>query len=159
MRVSARVDYAVRAALELAAHGDTPMKADDLAEAQGIPVSFLENILTDLRRAGVITSQRGREGGHYLARPADQITVADVIRVEVGNLADIHGQRPETLVYQGAAQHLTDIWVAARSAYRQVLESVTLADLLVGEFAPHVTALIDEPDAWLSHWPVESPKR
>lgn len=153
MRLSARVDYAVRAALELAAHGPEPMKAEDLAKAQDIPVSFLENILGDLKRAGVVSSQRGRDGGHQLARPAKDITIADVIRVEVGNLADIHGQRPEDLVYSGAASHLTDVWVAARAAYRQVLESVTLADLLSGKFTPSVRALIKSPDAWNSHWP------
>jgi Rrf2 family protein len=152
VRVSARVDYAVCAALELAAHEGVLMKADELAAAQHIPVSFLENILVDLRRAGVITSQRGREGGHQLARPPDQISVADVIRVEVGNLADIHGLRPEQLTYQGASAHLTDVWVAARAAYRKVLESITLADLLVGDFPPQVQALLDEPDSWQS-WP------
>lgn len=153
MRVSARVDYAVRAALELAAHGNEPIKADVLAKAQDIPLSFLENILGDLRRAGIIVSQRGRDGGHHLVRPPSEVTIADVMRIEVGNLAEVHGERPEALVYQGAAENLTNVWVAARSAYREVLESITLADVLSGKFGRDIRKLLDEPDSWSSHWP------
>lgn len=150
MWLSARVDYAVRAVLEIAARDAEPIAAAELAQLQGISVSFLENILADLRRAGVVQSRRGRYGGQLLARPADQITVADVIRAETGYLADIHGQRPEDIEYAGAAEHLTDVWVAARAAYRQVLESVTIADVLAGEFPSHVQALLQLPEAWLS---------
>lgn len=153
MRVSARVDYAIRAALELAATSQQAVKAEDLAKAQGIPISFLENILGDLRRAGIIISQRGREGGHQLARPAAEITIADIMRIEVGNLAEVHGERPEDLHYEGAAEHLTEVWVAARAAYRKVLESVTLADVLNGKFGRDVKKLTSEPDSWSSHWP------
>lgn len=150
MWLSARVDYAVRAVLEIAARDAEPIAAAELAQLQGISVSFLENILADLRRAGVVQSRRGRYGGQLLARPADQITVADVIRAETGYLADIHGQRPEDIEYAGAAEHLTDVWVAARAAYRQVLESVTIADVLAGEFPSHVQQLLQLPEAWLS---------
>lgn len=150
MWLSARVDYAVRAVLEIAARGNEPIAAAELAELQGISVSFLENILADLRRAGVVKSRRGRMGGQLLARPAEMITVADVIRAETGYLADIHGQRPEDIEYAGAAAHLTDVWVAARAAYRQVLESVTIADVLTGDFPPHVQELLGLPEAWVS---------
>lgn len=153
MRISARVDYAVRAALELAAHGSEPMKAEPLANAQGIPISFLENILSDMRRAGIIISQRGRDGGHALARPANQITIADVMRVEVGNLAEVHGKRPEDIAYVGAAEHLTDVWVAARAAYRRVLEAVTLEDVLNDKYPREIRRLVSEADSWSSHWP------
>lgn len=150
MWLSARVDYAVRAVLEIAARDAEPIAAAELAQLQGISVSFLENILADLRRAGVVQSRRGRHGGQLLARPADQITVADVIRAETGYLADIHGQRPEDIEYAGAAEHLTDVWVAVRAAYRQVLESVTIADVLAGQFPSHVQQLLQMPEAWLS---------
>lgn len=148
--LTARVDYAVRAALEIAAGAGAPVKAEDLAQRQGISVSFLENIIGDLRRAGIVMSRRGRNGGHVLARPADTITVADVMRAETGNLADIHGQRPEDVQYSGAAEHLTDVWVSARAAYREVLESVTLADVISGEFGQPVRRLLDDPKSWRS---------
>lgn len=153
VRISARVDYAVRAALELAAQSPAPVKAEPLANSQGIPISFLENILSDMRRAGIVTSQRGRDGGHALARPADQITIADVMRVEIGNLAEVHGKRPEDIRYQGAAEHLTDVWVAARAAYRKVLESVTLADVLADKYPREIRNLVRTEDSWSSHWP------
>jgi Rrf2 family protein len=151
MRVSARVDYAVRAAAELAAAPGKAHKAEELATSQGISVSFLETILGDLRRAGLVLSQRGREGGHRLARDASQISVADVVRAESGNLFDIYGHRPEDMAYSGAATNLTDVWVAARSAYREVLESVTLADLVAGTFSVDVVELIERPESWHSH--------
>lgn len=150
MWLSARVDYAVRASLELAASYGRPVTSDALASRQGIPASFLENIIGDLRRAGVVLTRRGRGGGLILARPPEEITVADVIRAETGNLADIHGQRPEDAEYLGAAEHLTDVWVAARTAYRRVLEGVTLADVLKGNFGPEVVALLADPHAWES---------
>lgn len=153
MKLSARVDYAVRAALELAAHEGTPRKAEQIADAQHIPLSFLENILSDMRQSGLVTSHRGRDGGHMLSRPATEIAIADVIRVEIGNLADIHGERPENIHYDGVAVHLTDLWVAARAAYRGVLEVTTLADAVSGKYPKQVRTLIESPDSWKSHWP------
>lgn len=145
------MDYAVRAVLEIATAGDVPVKADELAQRQGISAGFLENILGDLRRAGIINSRRGRNGGHVLAAPADEITIADIIRAETGNLADVHGQRPEDLEYDGAATELTKVWVAARAAYREVLESVTVADVLAGSWSPRVTHLLNDPSSWISY--------
>ena len=150
MRLSARVDYCVRAALELAAAEPEPVKADRIASAQAIPPRFLANILADLVRAGVARSQRGAEGGYRLARPAKDISVADVIRVEQGFLADIHGERPEELHYAGTAEHLRDVWVAARAGYRAVLEQVSLAAVVEGALPPQVKALLERPDAWRS---------
>jgi Rrf2 family protein len=156
MRLSARMDYAVRAALELAANEGQPMKSDEIAAAQGIPHSFLENILADLRHAGLVSSQRGAEGGHWLTRPASEIAVADVLRVEGGNLADIHGTRPESVEYEGAATRLREVWVAARTAYRKVLESVTLAEIVSGELPDPISRMLSDPDSWVSHWPPSS---
>lgn len=151
MWLSARVDYAVRIALEIAAAGDGPVKAADLAARQQISESFTETILADLKRAGIVASRRGRGGGHVLARPADVITIADIMRVELGNLADVRGQRPEDAEYPSAAEHLTEVWVAARAAYREVLESVTLADVVAGRFPTEVTDHLDDPAAWRSY--------
>jgi Rrf2 family protein len=149
VRVSAKVDYAVRAAAELAAApGDAPVKAERIAEAQGIPRKFLENILQTLRQAGIVESRRGPEGGHLLARPADEITVADVIRAVDGPIVGIGGRPPETLTYEGPAASLREIWVAARASLRAVLERVTLADLAAGELPGDVTDLTRDPDAW-----------
>lgn len=153
MKLSAKVDYAVRAALELAAAGDHSLKGEQIASAQDIPPRFLENILGDLRQAGLVHSQRGTEGGYRLARPASEITVADVMRIEAGNLADIHGERPEEVRYQGAAERLRDVWVAARTSYRAMLEKVTLADIVSGDLPPEILAITSQPDAWRSHWP------
>lgn len=151
MWLSARVEYAVRAALEVAAASPQSVTAEELANRQGISRSFLENIIGDLRRAGIIVSRRGRNGGHVLGRPAHEITIAEVMRAELGNLADVHGQRPEDARYLGPAEHLTDVWVAARAAYRGVLESVTLADVMAGEFPEGVRALLDDPASWESY--------
>ena len=153
MKLSAKVDYAVRAALELAAAGDCALKGDQIARAQDIPPRFLENILGDLRQAGLVHSQRGSDGGYRLARPAHEITVADVMRIEAGNLADIHGERPEEVRYQGAAERLRDVWVAARTTYRALLEQVTLADVVSGELPAPVIEINSDPDSWRSHWP------
>ncbi|NQU36239.1 MAG: Rrf2 family transcriptional regulator [Actinobacteria bacterium] len=153
MRVSARVDYAIRAAAEMAAAPGQSLKAETLAKTQGISVSFLETILGDLRRAGLVTSQRGRDGGHQLALDPAEITVADVVRAETGNLFDIYGHRPEDMEYTGAATNLTEVWVAARSAYRKVMEDVTLADLVSGAFTSDVVDLIELPESWNSHGP------
>ncbi|HKY64846.1 MAG TPA: Rrf2 family transcriptional regulator, partial [Acidimicrobiales bacterium] len=133
MRITAKVDYAVRAMAELAAAPDGPVTADALAERQAIPPKFLENILADLRRGGLVRSQRGADGGYRLARPAGAVTVADVIRAVEGPLADVHGTPPEEMAYAGAAAHLRDVWIATRASLRGVLEQVTLADVAAGE--------------------------
>jgi Rrf2 family protein len=151
MRLSARADYALRAAAELAAAGDGPIKVDEIAEAQGIPPRFLENILVSLRRAGLARSRRGAEGGYWLARPAAEITLADVLRAVEGPLANIQGVRPEDIDPPGRAAALRDVWVAVRASLRRVLEAVTLADLASGQLPPAVRELIDDPEAWRGH--------
>ncbi len=133
MRVSAKADYAIRAAVELAAAGEGPTKGDRIAQAQEIPVNFLENILVDLRNAGIVASRRGADGGYWLARPAAEISLADVIRAVDGPLANVRGVRSEQLTYTGSAEPLRDVWVAVRASLRSVLEAVTLADLAAGE--------------------------
>jgi Rrf2 family protein len=149
MRTTAKVDYAARAAIELAASGPDPVSAERLAEAQDIPVNFLENILLDLRRAGIVDSRRGASGGYLLARPAKEITLADVVRAVEGPLASVRGLSPDALDYEGSSEHLRDVWVALRSAVRSVLEHVTLADVAGGKLPAHVTRLTREPDAWV----------
>ena len=129
------------------------MSSEAIGERQGIPKSFLENILGDLRRHGLIVSKRGRGGGLMLARPASSITIADAIRAETVNLAGVRGARPEQAVYGGAAEHLTDVWVAARAAYRSVLEGVTLADVVEGKLPPNVAELVADPASWQSYSP------
>ena len=151
MRLSAKADYAIRAAVELAAAGDGPTKSERIAVAQEIPSKFLENILLDLKQAGVVQSRRGAEGGYWLARPADQISLADVIRAVEGPLAYVRGTRPEDLEYRGAAASLQQVFVALRASLRAVLEEVTLADVAAGELPTSVLALTDDPDAWVSH--------
>ncbi len=148
MRITAKVDYAVRAAVELAAASDGPTKGDQLAERQSIPPKFLENILADLRRAGLVASQRGAEGGYWLAKPADAVSVADIIRAVEGPLADVHGTPPETVTYVGAAASLQRVWVATRGALRSILEEVTVADIVAGTLPPTAERFLDEPDAW-----------
>ena len=130
MRVSAKVDYALRALIELAAAAPGQVKGERLAAAQSIPHKFLENILADLRNGGLVTSQRGVEGGYRLARPAGEITVADVIRVVEGPIASVRGQRPDEIVYEGSAVPLQAVWIELRTAMRGVLEQTTLADLV-----------------------------
>ena len=139
----------MRAALELAAAEDPPVKAESVAAAQGIPLKFLENILVDLRHGGIVTSQRGPEGGYRLDRPADEITLAEVIREVDGPLASIHGDRPEATEYRGAAEELQTVWVALRASMRSVLEGVTLADVVERRVPPEVLRLAREPDAWM----------
>ncbi len=150
MRITARVDYAVRAALELAAVAPGALTAERIATSQQIPVRFLQTILRDLQGARLVTSQRGREGGYRLAIPAAEISIARVMRVEQGFLAEVHGQRPEDLEYPGAAATLGTVWVAARAAYRRVLEQVTLADVVAGRLPQHVDELVALEDAWRS---------
>jgi Rrf2 family protein len=152
VNISAKSDYAVRAMLALAEAGGTrPVKGESLATAQEIPVKFLENILLDLRRAGLVASQRGAEGGYRLNRPADTITLADVIRAVDGPLANIRGIRPEAASYSGAATSLREVWVAMRASMRSVLESVTLSDVVAGSLPRPVKALLADPDAWEPH--------
>ena len=151
MRVSAKADYAIRAAVELAAAGDGPVKGDRIAKAQGIPPNFLENILPDLRNAGIVGSRRGAEGGYWLARPAGEVSLADVFRAVDGPLANVRGVRSDQLSYEGSAEALADVWIAVRASLRGVLEHVTLADVARGELPDHVRQLAADPDAWAPH--------
>jgi Rrf2 family protein len=147
------VDYALRAVVELAAgagDGDCrPVTAERLAHAQAIPPKFLESILLQLRRGGVVTAQRGPEGGYRLARPAAEITLADVIRIVDGPLANVRGQRPEQLGYAGAAAALQEVWIALRASEREILEMVTIADVAAGELPERVRTLAADPNAWV----------
>lgn len=144
MRLSAKGDYAIRAAVELAASGDGPIKSERIVAAQSIPPKFLESILNELRRGGIVASRRGADGGYWLARPADQITLADVIRAVEGPLASVRGERPDALRFPGSAAPLRDVWLAVRASLRSVLETVTLADVASGELPASVAALADE---------------
>ncbi len=150
MRINARVDYAIRAVVELAAAAPDSMTADAIATAQGIPSRFLQAILTDLQRARLVTSQRGRDGGYRLALPASEISIARIMRIEQGFLAEVHGQRPEDVSYPGAAAALAPVWVAAREAYRRVLEGVTVADVVAGRLPEHAAELVAMDEAWRS---------
>ena len=150
MRISAKADYAVRATLELAASPDrAPVKGTRLAEAQEIPLQFLEQIMLELKRSGLVATKRGARGGYWLARPPEKITVADVIRAVEGPLANIHELTPEETRYVGSAARLRDVWIAVRVNLRAVLEEVNLAQLTAGELPESVAALIDEPGAWI----------
>lgn len=151
MHVSAKVDYGMRALLVIAREAGAPnalIKGDRLAAEQAIPARFLEGILRQLRQAGIIASQRGAEGGYRLARPAWEITVADVFRALDGPLADVRGDRPELADYTGAAEHLAEVWVATRAALRGVLDHVTLEDIASGNLPASVTMLTSSPSAW-----------
>jgi Rrf2 family protein len=148
VKVSAKADYAVRATVELASAGDGPVKAERIAQAQEIPLKFLENIMGDLRNAGLVCSQRGVEGGYWLARPADEISVAQVIRAVDGPLAAVRGRRPEDVEYAGSAGRLREVWIAVRASLRNVLETVTVADVARGDLPAAVEDLAADPDAW-----------
>jgi Rrf2 family protein len=151
MRISAKADYAVRAAVELAAaNGDKPVKAERIATAQGIPLNFLENILGELRHAGIVRSQRGAEGGFRLARAADRISVADVIRAVEGPLATVRGGPPEDSSYPGAATALVRVWIAVRKSLRTVVEEVTIADVAAGRLPAEIDRLAEDPEAWVT---------
>jgi Rrf2 family protein len=151
VRISAKVDYAVRAAAELAAApDDKPVKAERIATAQQIPLNFLENILGELRHSGIVRSQRGAEGGFMLAKPADQVTVADVIRAVEGPLASVRGGPPEEASYGGAATSLPRVWIAVRANLRGVVEHVTLADLAGGRIPAKIDRLAEDPEAWVT---------
>jgi Rrf2 family protein len=151
MRVSAKAEYAVRAAIELAAADrDRPLKKHEIVESQKIPAKFLENILSELRNAGLIESQRGADGGYWLTRPASEITVADVMRAVEGPLASVRSQRPEDLEYEGLAEPLQKVWVALRQSIRDVLEGTTLEHLVEDQLPEPVTSELEIPDAWSS---------
>lgn len=155
MRITAKVDYAVRATAQLAAAqaaaggGRGTMKGDAVAQAQEIPLRFLEGILAELRRAGIVGSQRGADGGYWLARPAAEVSVADVIRAVEGPLADVHGTSPEQVEYCGPAEPLQRVWVATRVALREVLETTTLADIAADDLPGAVADRAATPDGWV----------
>jgi Rrf2 family protein len=150
VRISARSDYAVRAVVELAAIGtDQPVKAERIARQQGLPAKFVLNILVELKQAGILGSQRGVEGGFLLGRDPGLITVADIVRAVDGPLARVGSQLPEDLDYPGSAAPLRDVWAAVRVALREVLESVTVADLSRGDLPPTIRRLLAQPDAWV----------
>lgn len=153
MRILAKTDYAIRAAVELAARsaGGSMVKAEAVADAQRIPLRFLLLILGELRHAGIVDSRRGQEGGYRLARPAEAIALADIIRAIDGPLANVAGTRPEELDLTGNAAPLREVWISLRSAVRAVLENVTLADVVAGQLPDHILASTRVPDAWLPH--------
>jgi Rrf2 family protein len=147
MRLSARVDYALRAMAELAA-ADAPRTVEQLSAAQHIPNKYLESILGELRRGGLLRSQRGPDGGYRLARPSAEISIAAVIWALDGELANVRGNRPEDLEYVGAAAPLQEVWIALRASERSILEGVTLAHVAAGQLPEAVAALVANPSAW-----------
>ena len=149
MRISAKADYAVRAAVELAT-GDGPVKGDHIAQSQEIPLKFLENILIEMRHHGLVRSQRGREGGYWLAKPADEITIADVVRAVEGPLAHVRGEPPEEVHYAPPAEALEQVWIAVRANLRAVVEHVTVADVASGSLPDDIAKLAKDPDAWVT---------
>ncbi|GAA0459069.1 MULTISPECIES: RrF2 family transcriptional regulator [Streptomyces] len=149
MRISARADYAVRAALQLAACTDAdPLKAEAIAVAQDIPHKFLEGILNDMRRGGLVRSQRGGNGGYRLARPAAAISIAEVIRAVDGPLVSVRGVRPPELAYSGPAESLLPLWIALRANVRQILDGVSLADVASARLPADILSLTEGPEAW-----------
>ncbi len=154
MQVSARVDYALRAAAELARaeiEGMGPLKGELISREQGIPKKFMENILLDLKHSGIVRTQRGATGGYWLSRPASEIPLARVIRAVEGPLANVRGEWPEDVEYRGAARSLTEVWIAVRANLRAVLETVTLADLVEGSLPASIEELTRDPEAWVHH--------
>lgn len=152
MRISAKVDYALRAVTELAAHEseDRLTTSEEISSLQGIPHPFLTNILQTLRQSGIVTSKRGADGGHRLARPADEIVIADVIRAIDGPLAGVSGLHPEELEFKGSARPLQEVWIAVRANLREILEHTTLADVANDDLPPVVARIAADEDAWLS---------
>jgi Rrf2 family protein len=149
MHVTAKADYAVRAVIELAGSSqEKPRKVDEVAQAQGIPVSFLENILTQLRSSGIVRSQRGPEGGYWLAHAAAEVSLADIIRAVEGPLVGVRGQRPEEIEYIGSSEALQQVWIALRANLRKVLEHVSVADVAAGKLPKEVLALTRQEEAW-----------
>ena len=150
MRISAKADYAVRAAVEMAAAGDEPVKGERLAEAQQIPLQFLEHILLELKHARLVRARRGARGGYWLARDPAQITLADVFRAVEGPLANVQDEAPEAKSYPGQAEPLRDVWIAVRASLRRVLERVTIADLREGNIPYEVLQLTQDEGAWVT---------
>lgn len=148
MHVSAKADYALRAMVELASAEQLPLKGEQIAKAQDIPLKFLENILLQLKHTGIVHAQRGAHGGYWLGRPPEEITLADIFRAVEGPLVRVHGLRPEDVAYSGTAVPLRDIWIAVRVSLRTVLESVTLADLQGGNLPQEILDLTLRPEAW-----------
>jgi Rrf2 family protein len=148
VKVTAKADYAVRAVLELATVDDGLVKGERIARAQGIPLKFLENILIDLRHAGIVHAQRGADGGYRLARAAEEVTLGEVIRAVEGPLASVRGEPPESVTYAGAAEHLQTVWIAVRASLRSVLDDLTLAEVVAGRLPDRVRELTEAPDAW-----------
>jgi Rrf2 family protein len=156
MRVSAKADYALRALIEMAVRADDdrvgrPVSAEELGRLQDIPHNFLQAILADLRKSGIVLAQRGQAGGWRLAKPADQVSVADVIRAVDGPLVSVYGLRPEAVSYNERAQTLQRVWIAARHSLRDVFERVSVSDLASGSLQPVVAALTEDDDAWQPH--------
>jgi Rrf2 family protein len=151
MRISAKADYAVRAAVELAAAPDEkPVKAERIAAAQEIPLNFLENILGELRHAGIVRSHRGAEGGFRLSKAPDQVTIADIIRAVEGPLASVRGGPPEETSYPGTSEALPRVWIAVRANLRKVVEHVTVSDVATGKLPPPIEKLARDPEAWIT---------
>jgi Rrf2 family protein len=148
VRISAKEDYAIRAALELARHDPTTIKRDQIAHAQNIPIAFLENILLELKRGEIIETLRGPDGGVRLARPPSQITVADIVRAVTGPLASVRGTRPPALDYQPTAEPLREVWIALRANIRTILDHVTLHHLATGKLPTTITRITRNPEAW-----------
>ena len=152
MRVSAKADYAVRAAAELAAAEDEgPVKGERLAEAQDIPLQFLEHILLELKHHGIVRARRGAKGGYWLARPADEVTIAEIVRAVEGPIAHVQSTPPEAIEYRGNAAHLQEVWIAVRASLRAVLERVTIADVAARQLPESVAALTTDREAWVPH--------
>ena len=152
MRVSAKSDYALRALLEIASrHDGVPVSAEELGRLQDIPHGFLQAILADLRRAGIVMSVRGQSGGWRLARDAEQVSVADIIRAVDGPLVSVYGLRPEAVTYNESAGALQLVWIAARANLREVFEHVTVQMLADGELPPEIMKLTKDDDAWRPH--------
>ena len=150
MRVSARADYALRAVAQIAASPSAPIKREQIAELQEIPVEYLENILLELKHVGIVMSLRGASGGFRLARPASEISLADVVRAVDGPMANVRGERPEAVNYAGPAEHLKDVWIAVRASLREIMEAISVQDLVDGRLPRHVARLTRVPDAWIS---------
>ncbi len=151
MHLTATADYALRAVVEIAAADPDHVTAERIAKTQSIPFKFVETILGTLKRAGIVNARRGVEGGYWLAKPADQITLADIIRAVEGPLANVRGTRPEQVKYSGSARPLRDVWIALRVNLRGVLEAVTLEHVVSGKLPASVLRLTRRSQAWLSH--------
>jgi len=149
VQISAKADYAVRVMLELAAHGPDVVKSNILIDHQELPRKFVETILVELRRADLIRSHRGADGGYTLARPASAISIGQIVRAIDGPLAEVRGLRPHECEYTNAVENLAEVWVAARAALRKVLDETSLAHVLAGKLPQHVRRMTESPEAWL----------